>query len=291
VTVTSVSNSDGTLTISPTTGAVVASLALGHAQTWTALQGFNSGVNLVGTTSPFEVQGSAGTAGLCLTSAGAGATPTWGTCGGGGGGGISGLTLNFIPKAGSSTTLTANSALDDGVTTAATITSSEPIAITGTTHGITIPAGTAVAGAAGKVIFSSDATNGYGELNENNTGASRICTVLNALCGGGGGGTIVASAEVVSFSATPTFSVSFNVSRIVLTGNVTTFTLAAGADGQLKTLCFAQDATGSRTAAGPANVHGFFTIGSTASTWSCQSYAYDLTNSIWLATSLGVINE
>lgn len=36
--VSSVANSDGTLTISPTTGNVVASLALGHANTWTALQ-------------------------------------------------------------------------------------------------------------------------------------------------------------------------------------------------------------------------------------------------------------
>jgi hypothetical protein len=36
--VLSVSNSDGTLTISPTTGAVVASLALGHSNTWTAAQ-------------------------------------------------------------------------------------------------------------------------------------------------------------------------------------------------------------------------------------------------------------
>lgn len=36
--VSSVSNSDGTLTISPTTGAVVASLALGHANNWTATQ-------------------------------------------------------------------------------------------------------------------------------------------------------------------------------------------------------------------------------------------------------------
>lgn len=36
--VSSVSNSDGTLTVSPTTGAVVESLALGHANTWTALQ-------------------------------------------------------------------------------------------------------------------------------------------------------------------------------------------------------------------------------------------------------------
>lgn len=36
--VSAVSNSDGTLTISPTTGAVVASLALGHANTWTGTQ-------------------------------------------------------------------------------------------------------------------------------------------------------------------------------------------------------------------------------------------------------------
>lgn len=41
--VSSVSNSDGTLTISPTTGAVVASLALGHANTWTGAQTFNAG--------------------------------------------------------------------------------------------------------------------------------------------------------------------------------------------------------------------------------------------------------
>jgi hypothetical protein len=41
--VTSVSNSDNTLTISPTTGAVVASLNLAHANTWTAKQTFATG--------------------------------------------------------------------------------------------------------------------------------------------------------------------------------------------------------------------------------------------------------
>lgn len=40
--VSSVSNSDGTLTISPTTGAVVASIALGHANTWSGQQTFVS---------------------------------------------------------------------------------------------------------------------------------------------------------------------------------------------------------------------------------------------------------
>lgn len=52
--VASVSNSDGTLTITPTTGPVVASLALGHANTWTAAQTVNAAfvtnntVNLTG---------------------------------------------------------------------------------------------------------------------------------------------------------------------------------------------------------------------------------------------------
>jgi microcystin-dependent protein len=41
--VSSVSNGDGTLTITPTTGAVVASLALGNANTWTAAQTFTNG--------------------------------------------------------------------------------------------------------------------------------------------------------------------------------------------------------------------------------------------------------
>ena len=42
--VSSISNSDGTLTISPTTGDVVASLNLGNANTWTANQTFNGNI-------------------------------------------------------------------------------------------------------------------------------------------------------------------------------------------------------------------------------------------------------
>jgi hypothetical protein len=40
--VSSVSNSDGTLTVSPTTGTIIASLALGNANTWTGQQTFNA---------------------------------------------------------------------------------------------------------------------------------------------------------------------------------------------------------------------------------------------------------
>lgn len=46
--VDSVTNSDGTLTITPTTGAVVASLDLAHSNTWTAPQTINSGATATG---------------------------------------------------------------------------------------------------------------------------------------------------------------------------------------------------------------------------------------------------
>lgn len=41
--VSSVSNSDGTLTVTPTTGSVVASIALSHANTWTGIQTWTNG--------------------------------------------------------------------------------------------------------------------------------------------------------------------------------------------------------------------------------------------------------
>ena len=72
---TSVSNSDGSLTISPTTGSVVASIALGHSNVWTAVQSIakapvataNSGTFSVGggpfdgSTSGYFVGSSSGT--------------------------------------------------------------------------------------------------------------------------------------------------------------------------------------------------------------------------------------
>jgi hypothetical protein len=67
--VASVSNSDGTLTISPTTGAVVASLNLGHLNTWTARQTFPS-VVVIGS-SLFEGQctfaGTGASGGITIT--------------------------------------------------------------------------------------------------------------------------------------------------------------------------------------------------------------------------------
>ena len=54
--VSSVSNSDGTLTISPTTGAVVASLNLGNANTWIGGQTFNLSTSTSATSTSFFAQ-------------------------------------------------------------------------------------------------------------------------------------------------------------------------------------------------------------------------------------------
>jgi hypothetical protein len=102
---------------------------------------------------------------------------------------------------------------------------------------------------------------------------------------------IVASSETVTYSATPTFSDKTRSSLITLTGNVTSFTLGAGEDGQEKTLIFCQNATGGNTAAAPANVRGFFAVGMTASKCSSQHFTYSAGQAAWLADSPGVVNE
>lgn len=58
--VSSVSNSDSTLTISPTTGAVVASLNRAHANTWTALQTFGLNISIGGVTPGTSSTGTGG---------------------------------------------------------------------------------------------------------------------------------------------------------------------------------------------------------------------------------------
>jgi hypothetical protein len=79
----SVTNSDGSLTISPTTGAVVASLNPAHANTWTAVQTFNANdLVLAGVTGSTQ----------CLQASSAGVVTGTGTTCGSGGGGITALT-------------------------------------------------------------------------------------------------------------------------------------------------------------------------------------------------------
>ena len=68
VSIQSVSNTDGSLTISPTTGNVIASLNTGHSNTWTALQYFN-GSAFVGGNYIDQVVGSDNRKGITTTDA------------------------------------------------------------------------------------------------------------------------------------------------------------------------------------------------------------------------------
>lgn len=107
--VSSVSNSDSTLTISPTTGAVVASLNLANANTWTATQTFGTHISIAGVTP----SGATGTGNLVFATSPTLTTPNLGT--------PSAVTLTNgtgLPLAGVTFTSTANSVL--GTTTAAT---------------------------------------------------------------------------------------------------------------------------------------------------------------------------
>ena len=106
----------------------------------------------------------------------------------------------------------------------------------------------------------------------------------------GGSSAIVGSAETVTFSGTPTFSNSTRASIITLTANITTFTLAAGVDGQEKTLTFCQNATG-YSVLPPASVHGFFSVGLQANKCSSQHFTYYGSQSAWLADSTGILNQ
>lgn len=99
------------------------------------------------------------------------------------------------------------------------------------------------------------------------------------------------SSESPTFSSTPTFKVDYHQSYFVLTGNVTTFTLAAGVDGQEKALTFCQNATGGFTVTPPSNVRGFTPVGTTASKCSSQHFTYSSSQVAWLADTPGVINQ
>ena len=101
------------------------------------------------------------------------------------------------------------------------------------------------------------------------------------------------SVEYLGFTATPVFSLTTYTSTLMLSGNVTTFTLGAGSDGQKKCLIFEHDAsTTLYTVAPPSNVRGFIThMGSSANSFDQQCYTYLVFNSTWLADSPGVINE
>ena len=98
--------------------------------------------------------------------------------------------------------------------------------------------------------------------------------------------------NAVTFSATPAFNLSLgNNQTITLTANVTSFTITNGTAGQHFLIDWIQDATGSRTVSSPpAALHGFFTIGTTASKHNAQEY-YTPDGSNFYALAPGIINQ
>lgn len=98
------------------------------------------------------------------------------------------------------------------------------------------------------------------------------------------------SNENLSFSSTPTFSLLTSSSRISLSGNITTFTLAAGYDGQPKCLEFAHDGTMTTyTVTPPANVIGFML--SVGLKRAQQCFTYFTADALWVANNPGVISQ
>lgn len=93
----------------------------------------------------------------------------------------------------------------------------------------------------------------------------------------------------ISFSATPTFTVSTSWDQnfvITLTGNVTSSTMATGSatSGQLIAYSICQDSTGSRTFVWPTNVVGPGTIDGTANACSSQLFRWDGSNAVALSS-------
>jgi hypothetical protein len=94
--------------------------------------------------------------------------------------------------------------------------------------------------------------------------------------------------ETVSFSATPNFNCTTGGEhkRIVLTGNVTSWTMTNGLPSQNCTISWIQDGGGSHTTASPgANIllsGGSITITATASKRSCITLRWDVTSTKWV---------
>lgn len=179
------------------------------------------------------------------------------------------------------------------VDNASIIATSGVISATGTfATAVTAPSGTFTALNSGNVGITGGTINGtpIGATTRSTVQATTVNATSTVI-----GSNIMAGETVVAFSATPTFTSAAAQSQLMnLTGNVTSFTLAAGVGGRGFTLAFCQPATGTGpfTVSGiPANVRGMGTIGSTQLTCSSQHFTYSANKTAWMADTAMVINE
>ena len=138
---------------------------------------------------------------------------------------------------------------------------------------------------------SAYGTHYYSQINPTITGAWQGISIAANTGNGQVSYSTTLTPETVSFSATPTFSLNTPVSSILLTGNITSFTLPVGFNGQHKILNFCQQGSGSYTVAAPSNVRGLMTVTPTLYKCSTQPFTYYTLDAAWLADSAGGLNQ
>ena len=109
--------------------------------------------------------------------------------------------------------------------------------------------------------------------------------------GGVTGPNLKSGENVVAYSAAPVFSAAAQSNIVALGGNLSGFTLAAGAPGQGMVLIFCQSARGGATVAAPRNVRGLGAVGMEPSRCSSQSFVYSANQAAWMAAGSMVVNE
>jgi hypothetical protein len=154
--------------------------------------------------------------------------------GGGGGGSVSGLTAGYLPLAGGATSITGNSPLDYGISTASVVTSSKPVAVNdGSGQGGQFDGteGTAPTCAAGQDMLYADSTAHAFKFCDN--GGGKVLAVGIATVGASGDNVRLASngRDIVSIgqpasSFTPTFTAGTGAG----TGPTISFTSGANDD-------------------------------------------------------------
>lgn len=102
---------------------------------------------------------------------------------------------------------------------------------------------------------------------------------------------VVSGVNTATYAANTTFDLSLgDVQTVTMTGNITTLTLSNMSAGQRVVFDFVQDATGNRTVAYPAAVHGGTAPGTVASKHNVQEfYSPDGTN--LYAVAQGITNQ
>lgn len=99
------------------------------------------------------------------------------------------------------------------------------------------------------------------------------------------------SVASIPFSKTLALSVANGNARIVLSDDVLSSTISAGADGQRLCVNVVQDASGGHSFTWPNNMLGTMTVGSAAGKHNQQCFVYYVADGAWLAESPGVTNQ